>query len=250
MTPLSTTNSGTAGTAPDVPGNPSKLWSNEAMTYDENHNLPAPIDNDGFAAAASADRHLLKGDIAKFVDGVWSINKQPVSKGTQFVPVKLIMVWVKWDSEKPVDYIFPRENGLLPHRQTLGDDDEGEWAAGLSGEPRDPWQNTRVIHLVNARTAEWITITNSTVGTRLCYEALGQAVATMRAAHPQALPVVELSSTSMKTQFGEKQRPHLRIVGWKQGGSPEEPSKQIEPPRPRSGFEPASDVLMDDAIPF
>ena len=220
------------------------------MTYEEKHNLPAPIGNDGFAAAAaSADRHLLKGDLAKFVDGVWTINKQPVSKGTQFVPVKLIIMWVKWDSEKPIDYAFPGDNGLLPARESLGDNDESEWPDGLNGR-RDPWQNTRYIHLINTKTAEWITATNNTVGMRLCYEALGQAVATMRAAHPQALPVVELSSTPMKTQHGEKLRPHLRIVGWKQGGSPEEPSKQIEPPRPRSGFEPASDVAMDDEIPF
>ncbi len=217
---------------------------------EDSHSLRTRPDDDGFAAAAaSAERHLIKGDIAKFVDGLWSISKAPIPKGAQFVPVKMIMAWVKWENQKPVDYVFPRANGLLPSRESLGDTDETEWEMGLDGEPKDPWQNTRVIHAVNTKTAETITITNSTVGMRIAFEALAEAVATMRTAHPHALPVIELSSASMKTQRGQKLRPHFRIVGWKQGGNPEEEINQIAAPKPKTGFE-TDDASMDDEIPF
>jgi hypothetical protein len=172
--------------------------------------------DDGFAAAAAdADRKLLKGELLKFVDGLWTLGGAPVSAGTRYIPERVFAVWVRWEDGKPVEYVWPRPSGALPHRDTLSHNEQADWPAGIDGDPSDPWRNTRYFWLVNPTTAESFTYTNSTIGTRRAYEDLGRAVATMRKVHPKAVPIVELSATPMKTKRGVKQRPHLAIVGWK-----------------------------------
>ena len=205
-------------------------------------------EDDGFAAAAAeADRHLIQGQIMKFVDGAWTINKASVEKGARFVPVKLAMAWVRWEIQRPVQYVWPKPNGYLPARETLGDLDESGWPPGLDGKPKDPWQNTRFIYLTDVKTAETHTFTNSTAGIRHAYSALAQAVATMRRAQKGALPVVELDSMPMKTKIGPKLRPHFKIVDWKPGaGHAEQAVQPIEPPKRRDEYD---DARFDD-VPF
>jgi hypothetical protein len=215
---------------------------------------PATIsDDDGYASAAvEADRHLIKGEIVKFVDGTWTIRKTQVAKGTQFIPIKLAMAWVRWENKRPVEYVWPKPNGFLPSRESLGDDDESNWPAGLDGKPKDAWQNTRYIYLTDVKTAETHTFTNSTTGMRHCYSALAQAVATMRRAHKHALPVVELDSAPMKTKVGTKPRPHLKIVDWRQGGNAEQGVQQIEPPKQGDAYDdvPFEDMPFDDEVQY
>jgi hypothetical protein len=195
--------------------------------------------DDGFAAAAAdGDRKLLKGDLLKCIDGVWTRAGNAAVAGTQYVPVRLTSCWVKWQDNRPVDYKFARPNGVLPHRDTLDDNDQRNWPAGVDGQPADPWRNTRFFHLIDCKTAETVTYSNSTMGARLEYESLGRAVATMRRAHPKALPVVELSSLPMKTKRGVKQRPCFKIVDWRGLNGANGAVKQIE-----------HDPMNDD-IPF
>jgi hypothetical protein len=204
----------------------SDLFENHSRALTTKSDTRELVADDGFAAAAAdADRNLLKGELIKFVDGFWSIGGTPIPPGMQYVPERLAACWVRWDDKKPVQYEWPRPSGMLPHRDTLSHADESKWPEGIDGEPSDPWRNTRYFWLVNTSTAETYTYTNSTTGTRLAYEALGRAVATMRKVHKHALPVVELSSTTMKTRRGTKQRPHFQIVGWKGVGGP----PQIQP---------------------
>jgi hypothetical protein len=118
-------------------------------------NALTTLDGDGYAAAAlEADRHLLRGQMINFTDGAWTINKQPVIAGTRWVPIKLVMVWQKWENHQPVQHVWPRpESGLLPGRETLGDLDPSNWHLGLDGKPKDPWQNTRYVYLTHTKTA-------------------------------------------------------------------------------------------------
>ncbi len=195
----------------------------------QDEDVPATINDhdDGYAAAAvEADRHLIKGQIIKFVDGKWTLNKQPIAKEAQYIPIKLTMCWVRWENNRPAEHVWPRSSGFLPSREALSKADEVDWPIGLDDKPKDPWQNTRLIYLTDLQTAETHTFTNSTAGIRHCYSSLARAVATMRKAHPLALPIVELDAVPMKTKIGTKLRPHLKIVSWKQVSSPE----VIEPP--------------------
>jgi hypothetical protein len=153
--------------------------------------------------------------------------------------------------------VWPRPSGALPHRETLSHLEQGDWPAGIDGEPTDPWRNTRYFWLVNPATAETFTYTNSTYGTRLAYEELGSAVATMRKVHRKAAPIVELSATPMKTKRGTKQRPHFAIVGWKgvgtQDGTVEQrsiPAKTDAAQLGLFGDPPQIENDMNDAVPF
>src|SRR5262245_32489419 len=140
--------------------------------------------DDGFAqAAAEANRNLLKGEILKFLDGVWSVGGQTVPRDAKYVVTHVLAAWVRWEDKKPAQYEFARPSGMLPHRDALSHLDQADWPAGVDGEPSDPWRNTRFVYLLNPATAETFTATNSTVGMRAAYEALGKAVSTMRKVH-------------------------------------------------------------------
>jgi integrase len=55
----------------------------------------------------------------------------------------------------------------MPHRDTLGDQDESLWETGLNGKPADPWQHHMYVVLQNRRTAELFTfVTPSRIGRR------------------------------------------------------------------------------------
>jgi hypothetical protein len=72
---------------------------------------------------------------------------------------------------------------------------------------------------------------------------LGGPIQRMRMARPGAVPVVELRFQDMKTKFGKKSKPWLKIVDWV-GGKPQEPAlKQIEHNQPVRGD-------MSDEVPF
>lgn len=228
----------------------------ETETGANQSNALALIDHngDGFAAAAAeADQHLIRGQIVKFTDGLWTLNKQPIAKDARFVPVQLKMAWVRWENQRPVEYIWPKPNGLLPARESLSHLEESDWPAELDGKPKDPWQNTRFVYLTDLKTASTHTLTNSTAGVRVAYSELAQAVTTMRRSHPGALPVVELSSLPMKTKVGTKLRPQFQIVDWKVGASNHAVQQQIRAPKAQiidDGMPPFEDVPFNDDVPF
>jgi hypothetical protein len=93
--------------------------------------------------------------------------------------------------------------------------DESAWPPGFAGEHTDPWADTRLLHLVDPKRALTFTFTTSSAGGRWEIASLKGAISNMRAAgHGNAVPIVRLSSESMKTKFGLKKKPHFDIVGW------------------------------------
>jgi hypothetical protein len=143
--------------------------------------------DDGFAAAAAeADQKTLKGEIAKFIDGVWSIGGALIPPKLRLLVERVFAVWVRWENQRPAEYSWPRPSGLLPSRETLSHLEEKDWPAGADGEPSDPWRNTRFVWLLDPATMQSFTATNSTVGMRRAYEDLGRAVATPYEARPRS----------------------------------------------------------------
>src|SRR5262249_35672947 len=127
--------------------------------------------------------------------------------------------WVKWVNGKPAEYRMRQPGRRLPDREELGDLDEAEWEAGPDGEPRDPWQSTRFVYLVDRLTAEAYTFSTSSYGGRAAVNDLANQIQRMRFAHPGAVPVVELRATPMLTRFGRKSRPWFKVIDWLPGGS-------------------------------
>jgi hypothetical protein len=203
-------------------------------TYNQN--------NDGWNDAANdaSDRvGFLKCSV-----GLWSVGREgtEIAPGMRFVALSADAAWGKWKGGKPAEYRFREPGRALPHRETLGDNDAKEWDVGPDGKPKDPWQNMRIVHLVGLETAAPYTFSTSSIGGRLAVEELAKQIITMRAANPDALPIVVLSRTPMATRYGPKMRPFFQVVGWKRAVEAE--PKLIELSETPQGGD------VDDEIPF
>jgi hypothetical protein len=185
-------------------------------------NTELAITNDGWRdAAAEANARVLRGTLLKFADGGWSRGREGVvvEKGSTLAAIGTAAGWVRWANGKPVEYKMREAGKPLPDREELGDLDQTKWEIGPDGKtPRDPWQSTRFVYLVCPDTAEAFTFSTSSWGGREAVINLGDAIARMRCAHPNATPIVALEAGPMVTRFGRKSKPVFRIVDWRSVG--------------------------------
>jgi hypothetical protein len=190
--------------------------------------------NDGWNdAAAETNARVLRGTLLKFADGNWVRGKEaePVKKGTRLVAIGTAAAWARWTGGRPVEYRMRQNGKPLPDREALGNTDVTTWEVGPDGKtPRDPWQSTRLVYLVNPDTAEAFTFSTSSWGGREAVINLGDAIARMRSAHHNALPVVSLETAAMHTKYGRKSKPVFKVVGWKGLGTetPELPPTTLD----------------------
>jgi hypothetical protein len=220
-------------------------------------NLPAiATTDDGWAdTAAEAAERVLRGTLLKFSDRVWSVGKEgtPLQDGRQLVALSTASAWVKWADGKPAEYHMKQPGEPLPEREELGELDKAAWETGPDGiTPRDPWQQTRFVYLVDPNTAEAFTFSTSSWGGRNAVIDLADQIARMRYAHPAAVPVVELAWLPMVTKFGKKSKPLFRVVSWKKGDFNEREAAQIEDNKyaTAKGRATSMSAAMDDEIPF
>jgi len=192
------------------------------INEDTNMSTDLTTTDDGWLdAAAEANARVLRGSLLRFNDWNWSKNKEgePVEKGTKLVALGTAAAWARWAGGKPVEYRMRQSGKPLPDREELGNTDQSQWEMGPDGKtPRDPWQSTRLVYLVDPDTAEAFTFSTSSWGGREAVINLGDAIARMRSAHPKALPVVSLEATAMHTRYGRKSKPVFKIVDWKAAG--------------------------------
>jgi hypothetical protein len=183
--------------------------------------------------------HALRGTLLRFHDWNWTVGKEasPVEKGKRLVATGTTSAWVKWANGKPTEYRMKPAGKPMPNRETLGDTDEAQWEKGPDGKPRDPWQSSRFVYLLDPDTAEAFTFSTSSFGGREAVINLGDAIARMRTAHPHALPVVELQAAAMPTRFGRKSKPIFKIMDWKTVGAGVWDAPQL-PPELEENYEP------------
>jgi hypothetical protein len=211
-----------------------------------------PPTNDGWGdAAAEAAERTIRGTLLKFADWRWTAGKEaaPVEDGTKLVALATAAMWVRWEDGKPAEYRVRESGRRLPDREELGYDDESQWEAGPSGEPQDPWRNTRLVYLVNPHTAEALTFSTSSWGGRGAVNDLGDQIARMRTVHQDAVPIVELRAAEMPTKYGRKSKPVFKIVAWKAADTSDAvpAEKQITV---QKAEEEVRRREMDDEIPF
>jgi hypothetical protein len=179
------------------------------------------INDDGWTdAAAEAHERVLRGTLLRFADWTWSRGREatPVEKGTCLIATGVAAAWVKWAGGKPVEYRMKPSGQPMAAREALGDNDTAAWESP-DGKPRDPWQNTRFVYLVDPNTAEAFTFSTSSWGGREAVINLGDAIERVRrAGHPGALPVVELQALPWPTRYGRKSKPLFKIVDWRVNG--------------------------------
>jgi hypothetical protein len=167
----------------------------------EQTNLPAQQGED------EGDR-MIRGSLLKFVDGLWS------TRDGEPIPELLLVMNItrglqRWQDGMPVETIMQKPGITLPDVDDLNAED------GLNGEKRPPWQLNCVVYLVDPRAANSFTFANSTVGARIAAVKLRERIEMMhRLRGLNVAAMVSLGKRTMKTKFGEKQRPEFVIERW------------------------------------
>ena len=196
--------------------------------------LPGNSDDGWSDTAAEMESQLLRGTLLRFADWLWTkgIDGGEVEEGTQLVAIGTAAAWVKWAGGKPVQDVTRQSGKMLPHRDELGDHDESLWELGPDNRPRDPWQNTCFVYLLDPISMEMLTFSTSSGGGRSAVINLADQIKRMRElGRSHALAVVEVGAEKMPTKFGLKSKPSFKIVRWYGGGGDDGGGpKEIAPP--------------------
>jgi hypothetical protein len=130
--------------------------------------------------------------------------------------MKTIAGWVLWQDGKPVDAktVVRPPRGELPARETLGHNDPAEWEKLPSGEPKDPWANTRLIYFTNPETAETYTFSTSSQGGLVAVSLLADQIRNMRHVHVNATPMCGFEWAPWPTRYGMRSRPAFKVASW------------------------------------
>jgi hypothetical protein len=140
-----------------------------------------------------------------------------LEEGRQFSVLDFVGGWQclrkgqlpEWLLHMPAD-------GPKPDRPHLP---ESEWPLNMAGKPEHAHKWTFWIYMVDANTGEAATFWTSTVGGKIAVGELKDQIRAMRRVRPGAVPIVELESRLMPTQYGSKKpRPHFQIKGWRVRG--------------------------------
>jgi len=208
--------------------------------------LPANRDDGWTDTAAEMDSQFIRGTLLKFADWRWTKGKDgiEVENGTQLVALGATAAWVKWNDNKPVQYLKREPGKELSELDEMPDRDQSLWQLGPDGKPRDPWQNTRFVYLLDPISMEMLTFSTPSGGGRSAVVNLADQIKRMRElGRANALPVVELGAAPMPTKHGLKSKPVFKIVKWFSGGNENGGvPKEIAPP--------SLQEEMNDDIPF
>jgi hypothetical protein len=169
----------------------------------------------GLAAGRLVKFDGKKGEYLTLDDG------EPVPNDAEFIALcdEVLIGWIRFHGEGQLP---SRVAGLLydgfvmPPRESLGDNDQNDWPAGLSGAPTDPWQHQILLPLQHTTTRELLTFgTTNTTGRR----AIGNLLRTYdrtRKTAPDEVPVVRLRAGGYQhrdERIGWVNTPVFVIVG-------------------------------------
>lgn len=218
--------------------------TNDVKTLEPNTNPPATIavEDDGFDNVDLTDR-LIQGTLRKcnVLDAVPWQKPDGTPDHDRYIVVKTRTVVQRWVNKAPVETLdeppahdLEGLNSAIPQEQ---------WETGLNGEPRPPWQRQKILYLLNPETAEMATYVAGTIGGHLAVEELKRAVQRKRwlSRDRRCFPIITLGTVPMKTRFGQRPRPFLKIEGWV-GPEPTATPATVEDKRPKAD--------LDDEIPF
>jgi hypothetical protein len=252
------------------PANSEQENRNMDEEKDDKQQLPVSYENesDGFNQPDEANR-IIVGLMEKFNDGEWTTGGLPADKKRRIVAVATNTIIQRWKDGETIETITEKP---LPDVKLLNETvPREEWEIGING-PREPYQITHVVYLLNLDDAERTTFINSTVGAAIAVSRLKDKVVWMRRMRGEnVFAQLDLTWAPMPTRFGMRKRPEFRIIGWivlGPGGGALPPSseqpKQLPPAAPKQDVgprqtaplapkkveEPSLAEELDDDIPF
>jgi hypothetical protein len=177
---------------------------------------------EAYGDAASGRR--IVGKLLKFSKGDYLAGQdgEDVALGKRFVAVmsQLATGWIKWENNAPAEHVMGLvvDGYVPPKRDTLGDTDEDAWDTDDRGEPRDPWQLSNYLILINPDdVGDQYTLATSSRGGIGAIGELCKAYGRHMREAPDEYPVIALGVGSYQhrdKQFGRIKFPILEVVGW------------------------------------
>jgi hypothetical protein len=177
---------------------------------------------DPYEAFASEGGPGIQGRLLTCTKGEWGVgaDKEPIKDGTKCLAIVDTMGrgWFRWWNGVVTDTVFGlvKDNFLVPHRFSLGDNEEDQWEKDPAGNPRDPWTRTYRMVLVEMTAPHGdLTFTSSAWGAQLALQDLARAYSADKHRYPDAYPVVELSTkTRQSKSYGKLKGPWFTVTGW------------------------------------
>jgi hypothetical protein len=125
----------------------------------------------------------------------------------------------KWEDNRPADRVMGAvgKGYVPPRREDLGDNDKSRWDTFDDGRPRDPWQFTNMIVVIELETSNLFTFSTTSRGGLDAVGQLALKYGERLRQHPGEMPVVELDRNKYQhsdRKVGEVRIPILRIVDW------------------------------------
>jgi hypothetical protein len=172
-------------------------------------------------ADAVAPQTIL-GTLLRFTKGDYLAGEggKTIAEGTVVTASvdELMDGWVRWSDGKPIEHIMVRvaEGQVLPKRADLGDDDATRWERDSTGEPRDPWQRTNYLPMMD-EAGEVFTFATSSRGGLAAIAGLCRTYARYRCGYPDVHPMIALEVRSyqhQKREYGRIKVPQFTPMGW------------------------------------
>jgi hypothetical protein len=207
---------------------------------------------DEVSGAETRKQGLIRGTLLRFSNTAeWETKDGEVlDQGTRLVLIEVIRTVVRWGKEKdkgPVETVVLDPGEKFPDVEEWNNAlDKSEWLEGLNG-LRGPWTIQQIARLVDPRTMVQFSFPTSTTGGAIAIRDVMDSIKAMRRFRPGATPIVELTSTFMKTKFGGRQRPHFIIRDWV--GMPGNDPRPAALPAPTATAQSKSFALGDAVKP-
>jgi hypothetical protein len=197
----------------------------------------------------NSSNSIVVGDRIKFSgSNVWTdVNGKPLDLLIRYLVMRAftgLQRWVNKDGKRVPEVIVDKP---LPDPDVLNARIPKEtWEIGKhDGKPKAPWSKIWVLHLVNPINGQMFTYVNSTRGTEIAYGKLMDQVFAAKSLRGGAdvVPAIQLSTKPMKTQFGDRERPHYEVVGLRNIG---QGALAVTQAVPQIEHQPVEDDFYDD----
>jgi hypothetical protein len=172
-------------------------------------------------ANAVAPRYII-GNLFRFNKGEYLAGEEneAVALGTKFTVAadELLAGQIRWISGKPVEHVMVRvaDGSPLPKRSDLGDEDRSAWEIDERGEPRDPWQFTNYLPMMNEN-GDLFTFTTSSTGGKDAIANLARRYGYHRSRYPDVYPIISIGVGSYphkKKEYGRVKFPLFIPAGY------------------------------------
>lgn len=179
--------------------------------------------------------------------GEWKAGQdgEAIPIGTRMlVNIRSLKVgWQKWVDNKPAEQRmgYVADGFQPPRRNELGDDDEAMWERMPDGNPRDPWQFTNVVIMMEVDSEELFTYSTGSKGGWSAIGELSKAYGARERQKPHEYPAIELQVRSYEhATYGEIRAPKFIIVAWQ---NPPQKLIEIEGASEQATLLPPDDVV-------